>query len=250
MAFKDYFSTQARQYTQYRPRYPGKLFEYLSSLTARHELVWDCGTGNGQAAGDLAQFFDEVIATDPSASQLAHAERHSKVRYLVASAEECPLASASVDLITVAQAMHWFDLPSFYEQVRRVGRAGGVLAAWSYGLAQIIPEVDAVVARLYWDLLGAYWPPERRLIEERYATIWFPFDEITAPDFSMTAEWNCHEFLGYLGTWSAVQKYSEQQRTAPLKQVEEELRQAWGPAGQIRQIHWPLYLRAGHLRSE
>ncbi len=178
MAFKDYFSAQARQYTQFRPRYPSTLFEYLSALTASHDLAWDCGTGNGQAAGDLARFFDEVIATDPSASQLAYAEAHSNVQYLVASAEECPLASHSVDLVTVAQAMHWFELPTFYEQVRRVGRVGGVLAAWSYGLAQITPEVDTVVAWLYWDLLGAFWPPERRLIEERYATIWFPFEEV------------------------------------------------------------------------
>src|SRR5882724_5430688 len=127
VAFKDYFSTQANQYTRFRPRYPGKLFEYLSSLLASHEMAWDVGTGNGQAAGDLARFFGKVIATDPSASQLAHVEEHSNVRYLVASAEECPLANGSADLITVAQAIHWFDLSAFYQQVRRVGRIGGVL---------------------------------------------------------------------------------------------------------------------------
>src|SRR5262245_26273424 len=140
MSFKDHFSTQAGEYMLYRPRYPRALFEFLASIAPARDRAWDCGTGNGQAATALAEFFAEVVATDPSASQLVHARRHPKVRYLEAAAEQCPLADESVDLVTVAQAVHWFDLTKFYAEVRRVGRAGGVLAVWSYGLAKISPE--------------------------------------------------------------------------------------------------------------
>ncbi len=247
MGFQDHFSAQAGEYTQFRPRYPRQLFAFLGALPSRREAAWDCGTGNGQAAVDLADWFDEVIATDPSASQVAHAQPHAKVRYLVAAAEHCPIRSSSIDLVTVAQALHWFDLDVFYAQVRRVGRSGSVLAAWSYGLAGISPEVDRVVGHLYDDLLGKYWPPERKLIEQRYETIAFPFDAIPAPEFAMTTQWNLRDLIGYLGTWSSVQKYRQRQGTDPLAQVEADLARAWGAAETLRRVHWPLYLRVGRI---
>jgi methyltransferase family protein len=247
VAFKDHFSTQAREYTQFRPRYPRELFAFLSSLPQRREAAWDCGTGNGQAAVDLAEWFDDVIATDPSANQVAHAEPRANVKYLVATAEECPLASGSIDLVTVAQALHWFGLDGFYAQARRVGRAGSVLAAWSYPLANISPPVDRIVAYLYGDLLGSYWPPERKLIEERYQTIAFGFDEIPAPEFAMTAQWNLRDLIGYLGTWSSVQKYGQRHGGDPLAQVAADLAEAWGAAETLRLVRWPLYLRVGRI---
>jgi SAM-dependent methyltransferase len=247
MSFADHFSQQSSQYTQFRPRYPADLFAYLASLVARRDCAWDCGTGNGQAAVDLAKHFAKVIATDPSANQIAHAVANDRVEYLVAAAEACPLSNDSVDLITVAQAVHWFDRPGFYQQVRRVARPGGALAVWSYGLATITPEVDRLVGELYEPIVGAYWPPERRLIEERYATIEFPFQEITPPDFSMTAEWTLDDLLGYLGTWSSVVRYRQERNVDPLTLVDKQLGLAWGPPQTARTVHWPLYLRIGRV---
>jgi SAM-dependent methyltransferase len=247
VAFQDHFSKLSRQYTEFRPHYPGELFQFLGSLPRGRDCAWDCGTGNGQAAVDLAAYFREVIATDPSANQVAHALPHPHVKYLVASAEQCPLAFASVDLVTVAQALHWFDFDRFYEQVRRVGRPGSIFAAWSYGLASISADVDRVVRYLYSDLLGDYWPPQRKLTEERYATIPFPFPEVPTPDFAMNARWNLDQLLGYLGTWSSVQKYVQRHGTNPLDQVETDLRVAWGPAETRREVCWPLYLRVGRI---
>jgi hypothetical protein len=247
MAFADHFSRQARDYTQFRPRYPRELFEFIASLMNRRELAWDCGTGNGQAAVDLAAYFQRVVATDPSANQVAHAIRHLKVQYMVAAAESCPLEPDSADAITVAQALHWFDLPRFYAQVRRVGRAGSVIAAWSYGLAHITPTVDHVIGHLYADILGDYWPPQRHYIEKGYRTIDFPFDDVPAPQFAMQAEWTLDELFGYLGTWSSVDRFRRQNASDPLAQVEADLRAAWGPADQARRVHWPLYLRVGRV---
>src|SRR5690606_3358428 len=157
--------------------------------------------------------------------------------------EHTPLASESIDLITVAQAAHWFDRPRFYEEVRRVGRKGSVLAVWAYGLATISPAVDAVVAQLYEPILGSYWPPERKLIEERYTTIDFPFEELVAPSFEMTAQWSLPDLLGYLGTWSSVEKYRAANGSDPLEFIAAELRQAWGEPETQRLVRWPLYLR-------
>jgi SAM-dependent methyltransferase len=247
VAFKDYFSKQADKYTQYRPRYPRELFEFLASLPARRDSAWDCGTGNGQAAAGLAEFFAEVIGTDASAEQIAHSQRHERVRYIVSSAEDCPLADGSVDLVTVAQALHWFDRERFYAQVRRVSRPGGVLAFWSYGLATISRPVDRVVWHLYSDLLGAYWPAERLQVEERYDTIPFPFEEVKPPQIAMTAQWNLADLIGYLGTWSSVQRFNDVRGTDPVDLVRSDLAAAWGPSEANHTVTWPLNLRVGRV---
>jgi SAM-dependent methyltransferase len=247
LAFKDHFSRQAHEYTRYRPRYPRALFESLAALAFQRSCAWDCGTGNGQAAVALADDFSQVVATDPSARQIAHAEPHPRVRYLVAAAEHCPLEDHSVDLITVAQALHWFELEAFYAEVRRVGRPGGAVAAWCYGLAAISPAVDRVVWRLYHDIVGAYWPPERRMIETRYASVPFPFDPLPVSEFVMSARWNLDDLVGYLGTWSSVQKYLETNAADPLELVRAELAAAWGPAGEVREVTWRLFVRAGRI---
>jgi SAM-dependent methyltransferase len=246
VAFQDHFSKQANAYTHFRPRYPRALFAYLSNLPVQRERAWDCGAGNGQAAVALAEFFDEVVATDASNRQIANAQLHPKVIYTVAPAEAPPLAARTVDLVAVAQALHWFDLPAFYAQVRKAGRPGSVLAAWCYGLATISPAVDAVVGCLYSDILGSYWPSGRRLIEEQYTTIDFPFAEIHAPQFAMNAQWRLDDLVGYLGTWSSVQKFIERNGADPLNEVQDDLRDAWG--GQATQrVEWPLYLRVGRV---
>lgn len=250
MEFPDHFSRQAQQYSHFRPRYPRALFEYLASLPGTRETAWDCGTGNGQAAGDLAEWFGRVIATDPSASQISHAQRHAKVEYLVTTAEACPLETDSVDLVAVAQAIHWFNLPEFYRQVRRVGRAGSILAAWCYPLATISETIDPVVHRLYADIVGPYWPPERSAIMERYSTIDFPFEEIHPPEFEMTAQWSLADLLGYLGTWSSVARYREQHGADPLALVNRELADAWGPAEITCPVRWPVYLRVGRIERQ
>lgn len=247
MTFHDHFSTQADRYTQFRPHYGQELFAYLASLSGRHELAWDCGTGSGQSAVALAGYFQEVVATDPSSRQIEHAQPHDRVRYIVARAEHTPLADQSVDLITVAQAVHWFDRPRFYDEVCRVGRARSVIALWAYGLATISPEVDAVVARLYEPILGRYWPPERKLIEDRYMTIEFPFAEIKSPAFEMTADWNLSQLIGYLGTWSSVEKYRAAQGSDPLALIACELLEAWGEPEFRQLVRWPLYMRVGRV---
>ncbi|MGD9724137.1 MAG: class I SAM-dependent methyltransferase [Pirellulales bacterium] len=249
MTFADHFSKQAGAYTQFRPRYPRALFAFLATLPAQRESAWDCGTGNGQAAVDLAEHFARVLATDPSSNQIAHAQPHPRVEYLVARAEACPLADQSVDLITVAQALHWFDRPAFYREVRRVGSAGSVLAAWSYGLAAITAEIDRVVWRLYEEILGEYWPPERRLIELRYTTLDFPFVRIDVPEFSMTVDWQLADLLGYLTTWSSLERYQQQRGENPLALVERDLTAAWGDPATVRTVRWPLFLLVGQIAA-
>jgi SAM-dependent methyltransferase len=246
VTFHDHFSRQAEGYTQFRPRYPSELFQYLASLLECHRRAWDCGCGNGQAAADLATVFDEVVATDPSVRQIAQGRPVPRVTYLVATAEDAPLESHSIDLIAVAQALHWFDLPRFYAEVRRVGRRPSVLATWCYGLATISPAVDGVIERLYEDILGPYWPPERKLIENRYASVPFPFEELAAPPLEILARWNLAELMGYLRTWSSVQRYIEKHGADPVELVTADLSAAWGQAP-TRAIRWPLWTRVGRI---
>jgi ubiquinone/menaquinone biosynthesis C-methylase UbiE len=201
--FKDHFSKQAAEYAKFRPRYPRQLFRYLASIASTRGLAWDCATGNGQAAVALAEQFDHVIATDASEKQVANAEPDTRVEYRVAPAEDSGIESNTVDLITVAQALHWFDLDRFYAEVRRVLKSEGVLAAWAYKLATITPAIDAVVNRYYSEVVGAYWPEERVLVEQ-FEDLEFSFAEITAPSFAMVAQWNLEQVLGYLRTWSAT----------------------------------------------
>lgn len=241
--FKDLFSTQASDYVRYRPHYPAALFRELSKACANHDLVWDCGTGNGQAAVSLAAHFKKVIATDPSEKQLAEAVAHEKVEYRKAAAEKSGLEDSSVDLITVAQAFHWFQQPEFFKECSRVAKPGCVLAVWCYELAMITPEIDRVVMVLYKDVLGPYWDDGRRLVEEGYRNEIFPFEEITAPKVSMGAEWNFADLIGYLGTWSAFQKYLKEKGYDPRVPLMPNFQKAWGDMSGVNAVTWPLSLR-------
>ena len=247
MIFKDHFSSHATDYARFRPRYPKELFSYLASISPSRARAWDCATGNGQAAIGLAGQFDGVIATDASAKQIENAPVDQRVQYRVAAAEESGLESHSIDLITVAQALHWFDLSKFFAEVRRVLKPAGVLAVWSYNVVSIAPAIDQVIDRFYRKTVGPFWPPERAIVEAGYRTIDFPFQEIDPPLFLMETGWTLDQLLGYLRTWSATQKFIAANNFDPVHQLENELAQIWQPRDTSRTIVWPLSLRVGRV---
>ncbi len=244
MSFKDHFSKQAAGYAQFRPTYPQELFDYLGNIAPSRQLAWDCGTGNGQAAVGLASVFDSDIATDASEKQITNAALHQRVDYRVAPAEDCGIDSETVDLIMVAQALHWFDLSGFYAEAQRVLKPDGVLAASAYNLLQIEPVIDEVVNRYYYEVVGSFWPPERKLVE-RFADLPFTFQKIDPPKFEMRASWNLDHLVGYLRTWSSTQRFIAAKGSDPLNQIMDELRAAWGAPEQTRNVVWPLILRVG-----
>jgi ubiquinone/menaquinone biosynthesis C-methylase UbiE len=245
MAFKDLFSGHAKDYALFRPHYPDALFQYLASLVNSHELAWDCATGNGQAAVALAKYFTHIVATDASQQQIQQAEKKENIDYLVTVAEKAALKSHSVNLLTVAQALHWFNFDKFYPEAKRVLIPAGVLAAWSYPLCRIDPEVDAVILRFYETIIGPYWAAERRFIDEAYTSIPFPFKRIITPQFSMEETWDLHQLINYINTWSAVKTYEKTDGLNPLHLIESELTQAWGNPTSSKLIHWPIHLLAG-----
>ena len=250
LSFKDHFSTHASAYARYRPGYPEALFVYLAGLCPARDLAWDCGTGNGQAAHGLVPHFARVVATDASADQIANAVPHERITYHVAPAAQSPLETHTADLVTVAQAIHWFDHDRFYAEVRRVLKPGGVVAAWTYALLQITPAIDRAVMRLYEYIVDPYWPPERRLVEAAYRTIPFPFEELQPPAFAIALTWSLGDLLGYLGTWSAVGRFINAHGTNPVDRIAEELTRAWGDPAERKSTHWQLHLRVGRMVGE
>jgi SAM-dependent methyltransferase len=245
MKFKDHFSGHAVDYAKFRPHYPGELFEYLASISPRHELAWDCATGNGQAAVGLARHFGSVIATDASAQQIESAEPDDRISYRVALAEASGIDSASVDLILVAQALHWFDLDAFFTEAKRVLKEDGVLAITSYKVLEIAPEIDAIIWKFYRETTGPFWPPERELVETDYKDIQFPFPELSPVPFEMREQWNLDQLAGYLRTWSATQKFIAARGFDPVDSLMEELGAVWNNPEQVREIKWPLHVRVG-----
>jgi SAM-dependent methyltransferase len=243
MTFKDLFSERSDSYSRYRPKYPAALFEWLSQQVPARELAVDVGAGNGQAAWALGAHFQRVIAFDPSAAQLQSAAVRPNLEYRVAPAETLNLDAGVANLVTAAQAFHWFNADAFFTEVRRVVQPGGVLAVWCYPLHTIAPDVDRVVQRLYSEFLDDYWEPERRLVEQGYSAVQFPFAEILAPAFEMQLTWTLDDLVGYLGTWSALKKCIRENGTNPLVELTPELSRAWGdePA---RTVSWSLSVRA------
>lgn len=245
MSFKDHFSGHANAYARYRPDYPAELFAYLASLTSQRQVALDCATGSGQAAVGLANHFALVVASDGSASQLQSAQTHSHVAYVANLAEQPALRDGSVDLVVAAQAAHWFDHERFYPEVKRVLREGGAVALWTYGLAYVEPQIDAVVRHFYRDIVGSYWPPERRWVESAYRDLPFPLREAAAPEFQLHLEWDLDNLIGYLGTWSAVQRYQRATGEDPLPALRAEIAPFWPAPAQARTVTWPLHLRVG-----
>lgn len=244
--FADHFSTIARAYAAARPSYPDALFAYLASLAPAGRRAWDCAAGNGQATRHLALHFAEVVGTDASAAQIAEAPAQPGIVYRVAPAEASGIDSASVDLITVAQALHWLDLPAFYREARRVLVSAGVLAVWCYGLQRVDDAgIDRLLQRFYGETVGPYWPPERRLVEEGYRTVPFPFDELPARSFEMAHDWALDELLAYLRTWSATNRFIAGRGYDPVPPLAADLAPLWGSAEASRRVRWPLSLRVG-----
>jgi len=241
----DHFSSQSVEYSLYRPGYPHKLFEYLATLCPCRELAWDCATGNGQAAIGLAGYFAKVIASDISAEQINKATAHEKIDYRVGSAEHSGIESLCVDLIMVAQALHWFDIESFYVEVRRVLKPQGVLAVVSYQLPRIKPDIDAVTDEFHRDILGEYWPPERCHVDNAYGDIPFPLEEIPSPGLQMLHNWTLDEFLGYLQSWSAVARFEKEKQQSPIDLISMKLGTLWGEFETTQAVQWPLTLRIG-----
>ena len=245
--FKDHFSGKAASYGRYRPHYPPELFSFLAAQCPMRELAWDCGCGNGQASVALADHFERVYATDASAEQIAKAKPHPKITYAVAPAEASGLPSDSVDLVTVAQAIHWFDFDAFYDEVRRVSKPDGLLAAISYGLFEIEPGLDERLHHFHRSTLGPHWPPERRHVDENLTTIPFPFEELEAPRLSLKAAWNLDDLVGYIDTWSALQRYRAETGEDPLPATRDDLAQLWGDPEESKTVRWPLNLRLGRV---
>ena len=243
--FKDHFSRQSADYKAYRPAYPHQLFDYLASISPARQLAWDCATGSGQAAVLLARHFHRVIASDASAHQLKHSIASENIEYRVMSAEHSELESQSTDLITVAQALHWFDIDRFFQEALRVLKPGGILAVWCYNLLRINEDIDALVDQLYGEVLHDYWPAERSMVEAGYADVNFPLQRLQPPRFCMQAEWSIAQFLGYLRTWSACQAYYQAKKHDPVTLIEDALRLAWGDPQQSRQPNWPLSVIVG-----
>ncbi len=242
--FKDHFSGHANQYAKYRPSYPESWFATLAERALEQNLAWDVATGSGQAAVALAKHFQRVYATDASEAQVQQGTPDPRVRYAVEPAERTALEPASVDLVTVAQALHWFDAPRFFEEVRRVLKPGGVWACWCYALAYVSPEVDERLLGFYDGPIGPYWPPERRILERGYRDIEIPLEEWPAPEVAMAVRWNRAEFLGYLGTWSACQRYEKATGVNPLHAFSEEVAEVW-PVDEVRDVRFPLAVRWG-----
>jgi len=247
MEFKDHFSGHAGLYAQARPHYPDALFDWIAQQSPARDCAWDVACGNGQASIALARHFRDVIATDPSAQQISQAQRHPRIEYRVEAAEHGSLQDRSVDAITIAQALHWFDLLRFVGEVRRVARPGALFVAWSYAGCSVDANVDAVIARLYDDILGEYWPPERRLVDEGYASLAIPFAPVEAPAFEMRMDWNTDQLLAYLRSWSAAQRYRKATGIDAVTAIVDDLQRAWGNPQKVRAVRWKLALRASRM---
>jgi ubiquinone/menaquinone biosynthesis C-methylase UbiE len=241
---KDNFSKQSDLYSRFRPGYPAQLFDFLLPLVPDKKAAWDCGTGNGQVAVKLSLWFKEVCATDLSAAQIENAERRRNIFYSVENAEKTIFPDNKFDLITVAQAIHWFDFENFYSEAKRALKPGGVIAIIGYDVFKINKKIDILIDKFYRHTTGPYWDKERKYVEERYRTIPFPFKEIATPGFTMNYKWEFEQVAGYLNTWSAVQHYIRKNNINPVEAFSKELKKAWGTISK-RTIRFPIFMRTG-----
>lgn len=241
---KDNFSLGAEDYAKFRPHYPVELFEYVYALVNQKNAAWDCGTGNGQVAGVLADAFKEVFATDISQQQLDAAIQKPNIYYSKQPAEQTSFPDQQFDLIVVAQAIHWFTFDAFYAEVKRTLKPGSPLVVLGYGLMQTEAPLQRIINHFYTKIIGPYWDAERHYIDEQYQSIPFPFKEIEMPFFEMKYKWSPEQLLGYLGTWSAVKHYEKQNGHDPVQLISNEITAAWGNA-RTHLFRFPVLLRAG-----
>ncbi len=244
--FKDHFSEIPAAYAAHRPSYPAALVDFLAWLTPARRLAWDAGCGSGQLSVLLAGMFERVVATDASPEQIGQAKSHARVEYRCARAEASGLPERVADLATAAQAVHWFDLPAYYAEVRRVVRPGGIVALISYGVVTVGADLDAVIQPFYRSVLASYWPPERRHVDDGYRSLSFPFEEIEAPALEIRLDWRLPDLVGYVGTWSAVWAIGQAEGPGPFATFRRALAGVWGSAA-VRTVRWPLALRVGRV---
>ncbi len=240
------FGHSAGSYASFRPDYPPELFDWLAERAPAHNRALDIGCGNGQASRPLTSRFRQVLACDSSSRQLQEATATDRLHLFVADARALPLASSCFDLITVAQALHWFAGPQFFSEIRRLLSPGGFFCAWCYSLMQVTPAVDARVRQLHGDLLHGYWPEGRASVDNGYRDIEVDFPQVQVPGFAIERRWSFAHLLGYLGTWSAVQRWREERGADPLALIRHRLEQAWGDPEQLQTIRWPLHFVAGY----
>ncbi len=238
---KDNFSKQAEGYSIYRPAYPTELFDFILKNTTGRQNALDCGTGNGQVATQLANHFERVVGIDISENQIKNGSPKKNIQYLVSSAESTQFQEKFFDLITVGQAAHWFHLNDFYTEVTRIMKPGGTLALFGYQLPEFGNEVDDLIQELYVDILGDYWDDERKLVDEGYANLHFPFSEIENKGFSIEYEWTCEQTLGFLCTWSAIQHYLKATGTDPMVNFTPKFKSRWGDRDRLK-ITFPVFL--------
>lgn len=249
MQFEDHFSKQSAIYRKARPTYPDELFAYLAGLAPAHALCWDCGTGNGQAAVSLSAFFTKVIATDPSGEQIKNAMPRPNIEYRAAPAEHSGLPDHCADLLTAATAAHWFNHSLFYPEAQRVLKPGGIIALWTYSMAHINPAIDELIEWFAYDYLLQYWPDGRWYVRQQYTTLPFPFEAMETPAFYCRMQWSMEQWLDYLRSWSSYNKYIEQHATDPITTVLlDKLTQLW-PAGEVKEITWPLHLKCARINA-
>jgi SAM-dependent methyltransferase len=246
MSKKDYFSGHSKVYAAFRPSYPEELYAFTFSHLENKNQAWDCATGNGQVAQYLARHFQKVYATDISKQQLDHAVKLNNIIYSVSPAEETAFADHEFDLITVGQALHWLDQEKFYKEVKRVGKPGGLLALWGYALLYIEPEIDEIVLNFYSQTVGEYWDQARRLVEQQYKTISFPFEEIPSPSFSIDVAWTLDHLQGYLESWSATQKFMKENNHNPVPSIIGKLAEYWNNE-EVKKVSFPVFMRLGKI---
>jgi SAM-dependent methyltransferase len=245
-AFKDLFSERSADYAASRPTYPPQLARFLAEQSPGRGLALDCGCGTGQLSVQLAEHFAQVVATDASAAQIAAATPHPCVRYHVAPAETSGLDPASADLIVAAQAAHWFDLPAFYAEARRIAAPGALLALVTYGVFHVEGDAEPLIQEFYWKTVGPFWPPGREHVEDCYRSLPFPYDEIDTPSLAIELAWTRDELLAYVDTWSAMRAAEKALGRKPFEDFASKLAQAW-PDGERCKLSWPLTIRAGHV---
>lgn len=238
---KDNFSKQSSLYAQHRPHYPDELFIYILSFVKNKGAAWDCGTGNGQSAAWLSGYFKKVMATDISQKQLQHAAKADNIFYSVQPAEQTNIEANSIDLITVAQAIHWFEFDTFYREVKRVAVKDAVIAVWCYSLLSISKEIDPIISDFHFNTLEQYWDDERKYVDKGYSNIPFPFKKIQTPSFVIEKYWSLEELLGYFTTWSAVQKYVTVNNQDPVCWLMEAIMPYWGKEKK-RKVVFPIHL--------
>jgi ubiquinone/menaquinone biosynthesis C-methylase UbiE len=245
---KDNFSRQADLYSKYRPDYPKVLYDFILSHVTARQISWDCGTGNGQAAKELAKYFEKVFATDISQKQIDNAQQATNIFYSIQPAEQTNFPENTFDLITVSQALHWFQFDKFYTEVKRVAKPGAWIAVWMYGLLSISPEIDELVSiQFYKNTLGTYWDYERKFVDDNYSTIPFPFREIKTPLFKIHFEWTLDELQGYFNTWSALQKYIADNKVNPVDDLMQKIKSVTND--QTMKIVFPVHLRMGQIEK-